>query len=98
MHLGLVMGSLVATVRADGLDGVKFLIVQPLDKRQQPKGEPVVAADAVAMAGTGELVYYIASREAAEAMPEPYVPVDHADSRSGRSGHSGRGRTVKGER
>jgi ethanolamine utilization protein EutN len=30
------------------------------------------------MAGPGELVYVVASREAAEAMPIRFVPVDHA--------------------
>jgi ethanolamine utilization protein EutN len=78
MHLGRVLGTVVATMKADGLEGVKFLIVQPLDKHQGDVGTPVVAADAVAMAGTGELVYYVASREAAEALPERFVPVDHA--------------------
>lgn len=78
MHLGRVLGTVVATTRSDGLDGVRFLIVQPLDQRQRVRGTPVVAADAVAMAGTGEVVYYVASREAAEALPERFVPVDHA--------------------
>jgi ethanolamine utilization protein EutN len=68
----------VATVKSQGLDGVKMLIVQPLDKHEQDSGSPVVAADAVAMAGPGELVYYVASREAAEALEERFVPVDHA--------------------
>lgn len=78
MHLGRVMGTVVASVKADGLDGVKFLLVQPLDKHQRDDGAPVVAADAVAMAGPGELVYYVAAREAAEALEERFVPVDHA--------------------
>ena len=78
MHLGRVVGTVVATMKADGLEGVKFLIVQPLDKFEQDSGRPVVAADAVAMAGPGELVYYVASREAAEALAERFVPVDHA--------------------
>jgi len=78
MQLGRVTGTVVATIKAQGLDGVKFLIVQPLDKHQQDRGSPVVAADAVAMAGPGELVYYVASREAAEALEERFVPVDHA--------------------
>ena len=30
------------------------------------------------MAGPGELIYYVGSREAAQAMPEPFVPIDHA--------------------
>ena len=78
MQLGRVIGTVVATVKAEGLEGVKFLVVQPLDKHQEEAGEPVVAADAVAMAGPGELVYFVASREAAEALPERFVPVDHA--------------------
>ncbi len=78
MQLGRVMGTVVATVKTDGLEGIKFLVVQPLDKHQRDAGEPIVAADAVAMAGTGELVYFVASREAAEALPERFVPVDHA--------------------
>ena len=78
MQLGRVIGTVVATVKTEGLEGVKFLVVQPLDKHQRDAGRPVVAADAVAMAGPGELVYFVASREAAEALPERFVPVDHA--------------------
>ncbi|MDX1691751.1 MAG: EutN/CcmL family microcompartment protein [Acidimicrobiia bacterium] len=78
MQLGEVIGTVVATERVAGLDGVKFLVVQPLDRDRRPAGRPVVAADAVAMAGPGELVYVVASREAALALAEPFVPVDHA--------------------
>ncbi len=78
MQLGRVTGTVVATIKADGLEGVRFLIVQPLDKHQEPVGEPIVAADAVHMAGPGELVYVVASREAAEALEPRFVPVDHA--------------------
>lgn len=78
MQLGRVEGTVVATVKSKGLEGVRFLIVQPLDKYQKPIGRHVVAADGVHMAGPGELVYFVASREAAEAMPERFVPVDHA--------------------
>lgn len=78
MQLGRVIGTVVATQKVAGLDGVKFLIVQPLDRQRAPRGEPVVAADGVAMAGPGELVYIVASREASLALPEKFVPVDHA--------------------
>ncbi len=78
MQLARVIGTVVATQKVAGLTGVKFLIVQPLDRHQQPQGEPVVAGDGVAMAGPGELVYVVASREAALAMPDTFVPVDHA--------------------
>jgi ethanolamine utilization protein EutN len=78
VQLGRVLGSVVATEKAPGLEAIRLLIVQPLDKAGQPSGETLVAADAVSMAGAGELVYFVASREAAEALPERFVPVDHA--------------------
>ncbi len=78
MQLGKVIGTVVATQRYEGLEGIKFLIVQPLDREQQPAGRAVVAADAVAMAGPGETVYFVAAREAAQALPVTFVPVDHA--------------------
>jgi ethanolamine utilization protein EutN len=78
MQLGRVHGTVVATLKAAGLEGVRFLIVQPLDEAQEPTGRPIVAADAVHMAGPGELVYFVSSREAAEALDPRFVPVDHA--------------------
>ena len=78
MQLARVKGTVVATTQYQGLAGIKFLIVQPLSKTQQPEGKPVVAADATAQAGPGELVFIVGSREAAQAMPEVFVPVDHA--------------------
>jgi ethanolamine utilization protein EutN len=78
MQLGRVIGTVVATIKYQGLEGIKFLVVQPLDKQQRPVGRPIVAADGVAMAGPGDLVYVVASREAAQALPETFVPVDHA--------------------
>lgn len=78
MQLATVIGSLVASQKYVGLEGIKLLIVQPLDRDRRPAGDPVVAADATAQAGPGELVFIIASREAALALPETFVPVDHA--------------------
>lgn len=78
MQLARVTGTVVATVKTPGLAGVKLLLVQPLDRHLESVGGQVVAADAIHMAGPGELVYIVAAREAAQAMPDPFVPVDHA--------------------
>lgn len=77
MLLGRVIGTVVTCVTYDGLAGVPMLIVQPLDKRGAPQGEPVVAADATRMAGPDEMVYYEGGREAALALDPWFVPVDH---------------------
>lgn len=78
MQLARVIGTVVATLKSPGLEGVPFLIVQPLDRHQQQTGAPLVAADAVHMAGPGELVYIVAAREASQALDPSFVPVDHA--------------------
>jgi ethanolamine utilization protein EutN len=78
MKFARVIGTLVATQQVAGVEGVKWLVVQPLDKQRQPDGEPYIAADATAQAGPGELVFIVGSREAAQALPEVFVPVDHA--------------------
>jgi ethanolamine utilization protein EutN len=78
MKFGRVIGTLVATRKYEGLEGIKFLVVQPLDRDLNAQGRPVIAADATAQAGPGELVFMVASREGAQALPEIFVPVDLA--------------------
>jgi ethanolamine utilization protein EutN len=78
VKLARVIGTLVATQKYKGLAGVKFLVVQPLNKQLQPAGEPEIAADATAQAGPDELVFIVASREAALALNPSFVPVDLA--------------------
>ena len=77
MLLGKVIGRVVASVKYEGLEGVPFLMIQPLDKNQAPQGEPVVAADGTRQAGEGDLIYYEGGREAALALEVTFVPVDH---------------------
>ncbi len=78
MMLGPVIGTVVTCVTYKGLEGTPMLMVQPLDKSGNPKGNPIVAADATRMAGPGEMVYYEGGREAAMALDPWFVPVDHA--------------------
>ena len=78
MLLGKVIGAVVACEVYQGLEGVPLLLVQPLTKAGEPKGDPVVCADSTQMAGPEELVYYEGGREAAMTLQETFVPVDHA--------------------
>lgn len=77
MYLGRVIGTVVATRRAAGLENARFLVVQPLDHHQQPSGPIEVAVDR-ASASTGTLVMLEGSREAALACDPTFVPVDAA--------------------
>ncbi len=78
MELGRVTGTVVATTIYEGLEGIRLLIVQPLDRRLVPRGNTVVAADGVAMAAPGDLVSIVASREASLALQVAPGPIDHA--------------------
>ena len=77
MLLGRVVGTVTACVVYEGLQGVPLLLVQPLDSDAKPGGVPLVAADSTRMAGPDTLVYYEGGREAAMALEETFVPVDH---------------------
>jgi ethanolamine utilization protein EutN len=72
------MGTAICTIKYPGTEGLKFLVVQALDKNLQPQGNLQVAADVV-QAGPGDLCMMVRSREAALAMPDiKFVPVDLA--------------------
>jgi ethanolamine utilization protein EutN len=77
MLLGRVKGTVVCCMVYSGLEGVPLLVVQPLNQRRDPVGGAIVCCDATRMAGPGELVYYEGGREAALALDETFVPVDH---------------------
>lgn len=77
MLLGKVIGTVTPCVVYEGLESVPLLLVQPLDKKQQPEGSPLVAADSTRMAGPGETIYYEGGREAALFLDPWFVPVDH---------------------
>ena len=78
MLFGRVRGTAICTIKYPGTEGVKLLVVQPLNKKLEPVGILQVAADVV-QAGPGDLCVMVRSREAALAMrDEKFVPIDLA--------------------
>lgn len=78
MLFGRVKGTAVCTLKYTGTEGLKLLIVQPLNKRLEPVGGLQVAAD-IMDAGMNDLCVMVRSREASLAMPDiKFVPVDLA--------------------
>jgi len=60
------------------LSATPLLWVQPLDREGRANGEPLVCADGTRMAGPGQMIYWVASREAALTLDPWFVPVDDA--------------------
>lgn len=78
MLLGIVKGTAVSSIKYPGLEGLKLLVVQPVNRKLVPVGGVQVAVDVV-QAGPGDVCVMVRSREAALAMPEiKFVPVDLA--------------------
>ena len=78
MKLGKVIGTVVSTHKLDSLEGLKLLLVQPLDEKGAEAGSAIVAFD-VARAGEGDLVFFEGGKEAAQANPNGWFnPADAA--------------------
>lgn len=55
MQLGLVVGTATATVKHATFQGERLLVVQLLDARENPEGEPLLVFDRIG-AGSGDRV------------------------------------------
>ena len=78
MLLGRVIGTVVPAVQVEELSATPFLWIQPLDREGNDDGEPLVCADGTRMAGPGQIIYWVQSREASLALDPWFVPVDDA--------------------
>jgi ethanolamine utilization protein EutN len=72
---GKVIGRLVVNQTLAAFSGVRFLIVQPIDERKEPSGQPLVACDSIG-ANIGEFVFLAQGREATFPLPDPFNPAD----------------------
>jgi microcompartment protein CcmK/EutM len=75
MELARVLGTVVATVKTNSLEGRKLLVIQPLDSDLNKRGKPMVAIDSVG-AGEGEVVFWCRGREASFPFLPSEVPSD----------------------
>ncbi len=78
MDLAKVIGTVVATRKDPSIEGTRLLIIQPLDEKQNPISEPIVAVDTLHDAGVGEIVYIVTGGDAVSVIPGKRMPVDVA--------------------
>ncbi|HPW55391.1 MAG: EutN/CcmL family microcompartment protein [Thermoanaerobaculaceae bacterium] len=75
MVLAKVVGTVVATRKEPSLDGLKLLLVRPLDEEGRALGAHLVAADAVG-AGPDEIVLIASGSSARQTVATDKRPVD----------------------
>lgn len=77
MKLGRVIGRVVSTVKVESFEGVRLMLLQPLDEKLEKVGDPIVVFNTV-QAGIGDLVYYETSKEAGRVLEYKLNPCDAA--------------------
>jgi microcompartment protein CcmK/EutM len=75
MQLARVIGTVVATIKNESLEGRKLLVIQSLNKDLEPQGKPMVAVDSVG-AGIHELVFWCRGKEASFPFKRDDTPTD----------------------
>lgn len=75
MIFARVTGNVVCTQKDEKLVGSKLMLLQPVDLAGAPKGNPIVAVDAVG-AGEGELVLLVQGSSARQTSKTTGNPVD----------------------
>src|SRR5258706_1220667 len=75
MQLAKVVGTVVSTRKQDSIQGIKLLVVRPLDEEGKETGNAVVSADAVG-AGPDEIVLIAAGSSARQTTVTDKRPID----------------------
>ncbi|MCL6087921.1 MAG: ethanolamine utilization protein EutN [Actinobacteria bacterium] len=76
MFYGKVIGNVVATIKAKGLEGKKIQIIRPVDMKTGLESDKFIAALDITDSGIGDYVGYEDGREAAWAFEPQEVPTD----------------------
>src|ERR1051326_1001260 len=75
MYLGRVVGCVWSTAKDSRLNGMRLLVVQPLNPELQSTGKRIICADCTG-AGAGEMIYWVRGKEASFPFLPDEPPVD----------------------
>ena len=75
MVLAKIIGTVVATQKERSMEGLRFMLCQPVDLDGESAGGSVVAVDAVG-AGVGEIVLYASGSSARQTVATDKRPCD----------------------
>jgi ethanolamine utilization protein EutN len=79
VDIARIIGVIVATTKVRSLDSCALRIIQPLNEKLENVGAPLVATDATARHGVGEIIYFVASGDAVfTGLQGEDIPVDAA--------------------
>ena len=77
MKIARVIGNIWATLKDERLTGLRFVVVQPVNEKDEKESEMIVAVDPLG-AGVGQNVLLVQGSTAVRALRNSELPVDAA--------------------
>jgi ethanolamine utilization protein EutN len=77
MKIARVIGNIWATLKEERLTGLRFVVVQPVNEKDEKESEMIVAVDPLG-AGVGQNVLLVQGSTAVRALRNSELPVDAA--------------------
>jgi len=77
MKLGKVIGRVTSTVKVESFEGLKLLLIQPVNEKKEDLGDAIVAVDTI-QSDVGQIIYYETSKEASMVIKHTMNPCDAA--------------------
>lgn len=77
MKFGKIIGRVVSTQKVESFEGLKLVLVQPLNEELKNVGTALVAVDTLS-ADIGQIIYYETSKEASRVIEREMNPCDAA--------------------
>ena len=79
MELGIIIGTIVATIKDPSIKGCSLLVTQPIDQTGEKVGNPIIVLDPDNNAGFGDIIVFVHSPDASMALPgDILAPIDAA--------------------
>jgi ethanolamine utilization protein EutN len=76
MKIGKVIGKVWADRKVPLLQGCLLHVIQPISSEGQNVGRPLVVADPMNLAGSGDIVVYVTNTDATQAFDNGVAPVN----------------------
>lgn len=77
MKFGKIIGRVVSTQKVPSFEGLKLVLVQPLNEKLESAGDALVAVDTL-QSDIGQIIYYETSKEASRIIEKEMNPCDAA--------------------
>lgn len=77
MKFGKIIGRVISTQKVESFEGLKLVLIQPLNEKLEAAGDAIVAVDTL-QSDVGQIIYFETSKEASRIIEKEMNPCDAA--------------------